>query len=317
MAISDNSSSDSDNNIIQDKTNGNAESEIANKDVFKDCITFINKVESKNEIYLFKSPDVVNAVIEMLKNERSYLYKNEIQLVLANNKNADDFIKAVYDLTKLYKQVVFVYPDFSETEIAEYCLKMDDVHIYQTRNNVLNGSNNENLFSKITKDIKDKEYLVGETYNIHKDYKDHFYGKVFTYKNHVIMVWAKAQGRYDTRTCIRILSNYTFEITQININIDKNVLEEKEVELKITDYKNDSYVINISAKDLYNLSSFRKILHSKGNLIDNFSRLEFQELINQSYEKAKANTVHIYKTPGLIKDRNVWLYADEVIKLED
>jgi hypothetical protein len=286
-----------------------------------DCIKYINQSDSKKELYIFKSLQDAKLSLEELKPSSK---NREPQIVCIDTEIEENFIKAVYDLTKQYEQVVFICNDdnFASDEISNLSLKID-AHIYEIPHTDFRFYTlQENIFSKLTNYIKNyKGNILGKKIYISYSRKggvrvDERSERIFTYKNMLIKMWEENQQKYSA-TCIKVLSNYTFKITRINVNVDAGSGQDTDLEMQLTNINGDNFTVDIPSKDKNNLASFRKIINRIGNFPDFFSSSDFSKIISQLYTESNIDTTYFYKRPGLIKGHKAWAYSDEIISLEN
>ena len=286
----------------------------------------LNEPEEKNYIYLFKSLEEAKQTSEFLK-ERDCASTRQIAFIDTTNQKM--FFKEISILTKEYDNVAFVTDEsnFTSDEISNYSLILDKP-LYETWDKKCDSFPKENIFSKLVSIVNnDKNSILGK--KIHLAYEssynsqcDDYKQKIISYKNMLIKIWSETKGKsskysYSIHTYFNVLTNYSFIISKININVDEGKFQQQDLELKVTDYNGNIFTINIPAKDKYSLSNFRKKVYPEGNLVDFMSNSDFSQILNRIYQESNPEIVHIYNRPGLTADTNDWLWSDDIENLED
>ena len=305
--------------------------------ILANYIKYINKLESTEEVYVFKSYETAKQALEEYKEDvnnykdkpehfriKSIFPLDKKQIIsIVDNVNKETLLKIINYLTCKFKKVIFVHGcdnnNYKPEEICRLALKtknniyeassieLKNVHLNSFREivNLINKEGFSRVFGRsiilnYTNDDLVLRFLKGDKLYI-------------TFKNIIILI-SKAR-------CIdisaKVLTNYTFKITKIHEYNDERNCPVSDLELEVTDNKGNKYNIYIPAKDKCSLTSFRKRLYPAGNFIDCMSNLEFSQIFSQMFEKSKPEIVRVYKKPGLMPDGNSWLYADEVVELEN
>jgi len=280
----------------------------------ENCIKFINQVESTEEIKILKTGNDSELSEQNSKLTSKFL---TAQLAYIDTDDEEVFINAINKLTNCYENIVFICNDenFTDEEISNYSRKIDKV-IRQDYSLCSLGIPPKNILSAIINNINnDKGWVIGKEMNLWANSEEN-YERFYSFDNKFIKVRYKPKKNH-YQNYYKILSNYTFCITKINVYVNSNGDEESHLEMEVRNDSNSTVKINIPAKDKNSLASFKKILYPRGNFIDFFSNSDFLKIMSQLYIINNPEIVRIYTRPGLAVDTNTWLWTDEVMNLED
>jgi len=234
-------------------------------------------------------------------------------IVVIGKSEEETFTGFVNSLLTEYKAVIFVNNDknFTDDELQKIGLASNDI-IFQTSENKCTGYEKRNIFSEFSNLIKNlSEYNIGEKYKFNPTYFEKKDEKIFLYKNNFVKIIKGTRESYFVR-----LTNYSFNITEIKVNCDDES-KIQDLNLEVIDFNGKVDYIHLPAKDKYSLSGFRKTFYPSGAFLDGMSSNDFTQILNRLYEAKNYGTVKQQDQPGLVPSQNVWLFADEVISLEN
>lgn len=276
----------------------------------------LNENTDFDGVCIFKSIENAERFVansQILREEERYPV---VCLQATDNESLSD---SVITLSKEYETLMFITDknNFSQKELIEYCHYLNNV-IYECKEQDIKlEAANPFFISELLCDIKNaKSSLFSYEIEYSKNDLTWKFVDFFSFDNKLIKIYTKK--KFDLyRLYSKVATNYAFEINKIIICVDENNNEEHNVELKITDAKGNSFSLELPAKKKNNLEYFRQALSQKGNFFDCFTKTEFNQLLHQLCSQKEYPTVYKYNNPGYIADRNVWLFADGFISLDD
>lgn len=275
-------------------------------------LQFLNEARVKDGIYLYKGTKYTDyAMNEIKKHDQQDI----ISIGVVGSNDEEIIIDIVNSLLDEYEWVVLIKNNnnFSEKEDENIGLAVEKVfytaHEYHPEILV-----RPNVFSELSNKLKNSHrYFIGRKYLFYADCFDEENEAIITYKNRFIKLSKVKSG--NGKNYFTVLTNYSFKITEIIINADNENTQELIIEL--TDFENIVRQVKISAKDKHSIANFRKIIYPLGNFLDGMSDADFKQILNQLYTDKEYKVVYQRNRPGLVHDENVWLYADDVINLEN
>lgn len=276
----------------------------------------LNENTDFDGVCIFKSLESAERFVansQILREEERY------PVVCLQSADNENLLNSVITLSKEYESLIFITNknNFSQKELIEYCHYLSAVIYECNEQDIKLEAANPFFISELLCDIKNAKSSLF-SYEIEYD-ENRLAGKYvdfFQYDNKFIKIYTKKKlDLYYLYS--KVSTNYVFEINKIIICVDENNNEEHNLELKVTDTMGNSFNFELPAKKKNNLEYFRQMLLKKGNFFDCFTKAEFNQLLHQLCSQKEYPTVYKYNNPGYIADRNVWLFADGFIRLDE
>lgn len=275
-------------------------------------IKFVYQSQDAYKIFLFKSEENANSVKNKIISDEGY---EKLSIGVIESENEEVFTAAVNSLLDAHRWVILMNDDdnFTTKEIIKIGLAVKK-NICVCKEHDYDSWNDLWSLASISTGIGDPiKKVVGKKYSVSAHYPVMLDGVIFSHKNTFIKAFRDPKIYGDT--VFSILTNYSFSIKKIIIDVDNNMAQE--LVLEIVDYEGNKIEVNLPSKDKHSLANFRKIICPLGRFIDGMSDADFKQILKQLYVDNGYSYTYQHNHPGLLPEQNVWLLADEVISLED